>query len=42
MLRINEWMVEQEHDPFCHVIEVSPQRYRVELLADNGVVRSVK
>ena len=42
VLRINEWMVEQEHDAFCHVVEVAPQRYRVELLADDGVVRTVK
>ena len=40
VLRVNDWMVEQEHDPFCHVVEVSPQRYRVELLADDGAVRS--
>ena len=39
VLRINDWMVEQEYTPFCRVAEVSPKRYRVEVLADDGVPR---
>ena len=39
VLRINDWMVEQEYTPFCRVVEVSPKRYRVEVLADDGVPR---
>ena len=32
-------MVEQDYEPFCHVVEVSAKRYCVELLADDGEVR---
>ena len=36
---MNDWMAEQNYEPFCHVVEVTPKRYRVELLADDGEVR---
>ena len=39
VLRINEWTREQGFEPFCHVVEVSVKRYRLELLADEGVPR---
>lgn len=39
VLRVNEWLVEHEYDAFCHVVEVEDKRYRVELLADDGVPR---
>ena len=39
VLRMNDWMVEQKYEPFCHVVEVSAKRYCVELLADDGEVR---
>ena len=38
-LRINDWMVEQGYEPFGHVVEVAEKRYRLELLADDGVPR---
>eukprot|EP00966_Prymnesium_polylepis_P185913 4309346-Prymnesium_polylepis.2 len=28
------WMTEQGYEPLCHVVEVTPKRYRVELLTD--------
>ena len=37
VLRANEWMVEQGHESFCEVLEVSPSHYRVQLLSVDGV-----
>ena len=37
VLRMNEWMTEQGYEPFAEVVEVSPKRYRLELLEDDGV-----
>ena len=42
VLRMNDWMVEQKYEPFCHVVEVSAKRYCVELLADDGEVRLLR
>ena len=39
VLRINAWLVEQEYEPFVRTIEVSPGRYQLELLSDDGVPR---
>ena len=39
VLRMNEWMQEQGYEPFAEVVEVSPKRYRLELLEDDGVPR---
>ena len=39
VLRINAWLVEQEYEPFARTVEVSPGRYQLELISDNGVPR---
>jgi len=38
VLSANMWMVEQGYEAFCRVVEVTPQRYKVELIADEGGV----
>jgi hypothetical protein len=40
VLRVNEWIVEQGYEAFIHVVEVSPHRYELQLLADEGVPRT--
>ena len=40
VLNVNEWTVQQGFPPFCHVVEVSEKRFRVELILDaDGVPR---
>ena len=39
VLRINAWLVEQEYEPFARTVEVSPGRYQLELISDDGVPR---
>ena len=38
-LTMHEWMVAQGYEQWAHVVEVEPQRYRLELLADEGTPR---
>lgn len=40
VLSMNEWMAEQGYEPFAHVVEVTPQRYQLEVLTDDGVPRT--
>ena len=40
VLRVNEWYVEQGYESFCHVVEVTPKRFEVQLLVDDGVPRT--
>ena len=40
VLRINSWMVEQGYDAFAEVVEVTPHRYELKILADDGVPRT--
>lgn len=39
VLTAHEWMVEQGYEPWAQVVEVEEKRYRLELLADDGVPR---
>ena len=40
VLTVNEWIAEQGYDAFAEVVEMTPQRYRVQLISEEGTPRT--
>ena len=39
VMTVNEWIKTHGYEPFAEIVEVEPQRYKLQLLADDGVPR---